>query len=190
MGLAVGFTALVNLVAVATFVWTEWLSREVRWGAAGTLAVVWLLAWIEARADWRRLVAELQTGESGANPVELADRLFRQAQVSYLAGDWVAAEQTLLKLLKHEPRDAEARLMLATLWRHEERFEAAVEQLDKLERLETSAAWKNEIAWERERIGAASVVNNETLTLAAAEEQTSGGVTENTTETSERRLAA
>ncbi len=190
LALAVGFTTLVNLLAVATFVWTEWLSRDVRFGAAGALAVVWGLAWIEARADWRRRLAELSTGESAAVPAELADRLFRRSQAYYLAGDWVAAEQSLLKLLKHEPRDAEARLMLATLWRHEGRQEAAAAELDQLERLESSAAWKNEIAWERERIGAASVVDLEMLQRDAAEEQFSGSESENKTETSERRLAA
>ncbi|RIK72470.1 MAG: hypothetical protein DCC67_19230 [Planctomycetota bacterium] len=190
LALAVGFTALVNLLAVATFIWTEWLSPEVRWGSAGVLAAVWILAWAEARADWRRLLAERATGESAADPAELADRLFRQAQASYLAGDWVAAEQTLLKLLKHEPRDAEARLMLATLWRHEGRLDAATEELDRLERLEASAGWRDEIAWERERIAAAGVIDDETLKLDAAGELTSSGETENKTETLERRLAA
>ena len=42
--------------------------------------------------------------------------------------------------------------MLATLWRHEERWDAAEEQLDRLERLETAAPWTNEIKRERERI--------------------------------------
>jgi hypothetical protein len=170
--LAVGFTALVNVLAAATLVWTQWLTANVRWTAAATLAVVWLLAWLEGRADWRRFLAERSTGDGEVNsPVMRSDRWFCEAQGAYLAGDWVSAEQTLLKLLKHDSRDIEARLMLATLWRHEGRHEAAIEELDRLERLEASRGWKSEITWERERIGPASVEEEpQILKLKASEE--------------------
>jgi hypothetical protein len=173
LAVAVGFTALTNLLAAATFVWTEWLASHVRWSALGTLAVVWLLSWIESRADWRRLLAELSAGEArAADPAELSDGWFREAQAAYLAGDWVAAEQVLLKLIKQDHRDAEARLMLATLWRHEGRFDAAAEQLAELERLEAAAPWKSEISWERERIDAVSVEQeHHSLKLHAPKEQ-------------------
>jgi hypothetical protein len=145
-------------LAAATFVWHEWLSGEVRAGAAVALAVVWTLAWLEGRADWRRLLAEFAAGQTDAvDPVERNDRWFRQAQAAYLAGDWVSAERTLLELLSHDARDAEARLALATLWRHEGRTDAASAELDRLERLETAAPWRREIAWERERIRAKCV---------------------------------
>jgi hypothetical protein len=170
---AVGFTALANLLAAATFVWNEWLASSVRWSALAALAVVWLLSWIESRADWRRLLSELSIGDAGgADPEELSDRWFREAQAAYLAADWVAAEQALLKLLKQDARDAEARLMLATLWRHEGRLDAAAQQLDQLELLETAAPWKSEISWERERIGAVSVIQeHRSLTLRAASDE-------------------
>jgi tetratricopeptide (TPR) repeat protein len=196
--LAVGFTALANVLAAATLVWTEWLPTNIRWAAFGTLAVVWALAWIEGRADWRRLLAELSAGETAAvDSEDHADRWFREAQSAYLAGDWVSAEQALLKLLRQDPRDAEARLLLATLWRHEGRLDAAAEELDRLDRLETAAPWKTEIAWERERIYPASVVEEPSLSLAAAEmpQQTSPTQTtpqqlELQTESIDRRLAA
>jgi len=196
--LAVGFTALVNVLAAATFVWTEWLDSNVRWAAYGTLAVVWLLSWIESRADWRRFLAELSAGEAGVpDAATTADRWFREAQALYLAGDWVSAEQTLLKLLKQDARDAEARLMLATLWRHEGRLDAAAEELDRLELLETAAPWKDEIAWERERIDAASVVDAETLKLATSNKEPANQTTLTTplnkevrSESNDRRLAA
>ena len=142
MALAVGFTALANVLAAADVRVERVAAGATCDGPAlGTLAVIWLLAWIEGRADWRRLLAELSAGEGGdgRTPAELSDHWFREAQAAYLAGDWVSAEQTLLKLLKHDPRDAEARLMLATLWRHEGRRDAAAEELDRLERLETAA---------------------------------------------------
>ncbi len=152
LALAVGFTALANLLAASALVWTEWLPPRVRWIGLATLAGVWLLAWIEGRADWRRLVSELSGGESApaVDAAAQSDEWFREAQRAYLAGDWVSVEQTLLRLLKQDPRDAEARLMLATLWRHEGRQDAATAELDRLERLETAAPWHYEIARERE----------------------------------------
>jgi hypothetical protein len=196
--LAVGFTALANVLAAATLVWTEWLPTNIRWTAFGTLAVVWVIAWIEGRADWGRLLAELSAGEAVAvDPQEQADRWFREAQSAYLAGDWVSAEQTLLKLLRQDPRDAEARLLLATLWRHEGRQEAAAEELDRLDRLETAAPWKTEIAWERERSYPASVIEERSLSLAAGGESQEASPTQTTpqqvetqTESIERLLAA
>jgi hypothetical protein len=163
--LAVGFTALANLLLVATFVWNEWLPLRARGIGLGTLAVIWVVAWIDARADWRRLLAQWSADESNAATPDLrSDQWFREAQLAYLAGDWVTAEQTLLKLLRLDPRDAESRLMLATLWRHEGRTDAAVDELDRLDCLETAAPWHDEIARERERICAASVktLQNET----------------------------
>jgi tetratricopeptide (TPR) repeat protein len=162
-----------NVLAAATFVWTEWLSRQVWWVAFGTLAVVWLLAWFESRADWRRLIAELSAGEGGLpDPAEQADRWFREAQAYYLAGDWVSAEQALLKLLKQDARDAEVRLMLATLWRHEGRLDSAREELDRLERLEAAGPWSDEIARERERISTLCVEQeSQTLKFNAPTEQ-------------------
>ena len=163
--LAVGFTALANLLLVATLVWNEWLPSRARGIGLATLAVIWVVAWVDARANWRQLIAEWSAGESNAaTPDTRGDQWFREAQVAYLAGDWVSAEQTLLKLLRHDPRDAESRLLLATLWRHEGRHDAAIEHLDRLDCLETAAPWRNEIASERERLCAASVktLQNET----------------------------
>jgi hypothetical protein len=170
---AVGFTALANVLAAATLVWTEWLPNNVRWTALGVMGVIWLLAWIDSRADWRRVLAELSGDERAAgDPAEQSDQWFREAQLAYLAGDWVVAEQGLLRLLKLDARDAEARLMLATLWRHQNRLGAANDELDKLERLETAAPWKSEISWERERIGAGSVIQeHQILKLNAADHQ-------------------
>lgn len=156
--LAVGFTALANVLLTATLVWSEWLPPRAKGIGLGALAVIWFIAWVDARADWRRLLAEWSTGEQrSADPAARSDQWFQAAQAAYLAGDWVSAEQTLVKLLRHEPRDTESRLLLATLWRHEGHFKKASEELDRLECLETAASWQYEIARERERICAARV---------------------------------
>jgi hypothetical protein len=153
LALAIGFTAIANVLLVATLVWDEWLPGQARSVGLAGLGVIWVLAALEGRAEWRRLLAEWSSdAQTEPGPDPRSDQQFSLAQVAYLAGDWVSAERTLLELVRRDSRDAEARLMLATLWRHEGRWDAAVEQLDRLERLETAAPWTNEIKRERERI--------------------------------------
>jgi hypothetical protein len=153
LALAIGFTAIANALLLATLVWYEWLPSQARGIGLGALGVIWVVALIEGRAEWRRLLAEWSTNAPrDPLPDPRSDQWFRQSQAAYLAGDWVSAEQRLLELLRLDARDAESRLMLATLWRHEGRFDAASDQLDRLDRLETAAAWRDEVAWERERI--------------------------------------
>jgi hypothetical protein len=190
LALAIGFTALANLLAATALVWNEWLPVRVRWIGALVLAVIWLMAWVEARADWRRWLSEWSEGESlpAVDAAQLSDEWFRDAQRAYLTGDWVSAEKTLLRLLKHDPRDAEARLLLATLWRHEGRTDAANRELDRLERLESAAPWEYEIACERERICASCVVKLPIEFSASAD--TSAERQDTTNETPILKLAA
>lgn len=132
--------------------------RGVGWVA---LAAAWALAWLDNRADLRRRWAELSNG-AAATPVDLdaqCDEWFSDAQRHYLAGDWVSTEQTLVKLLEQRPRDVEARLLLATLWRRERRYAAAQAELDRLELWEAAAPWRHEIARERELVCANCVEN-------------------------------
>ena len=76
------------------------------------------------------------------------DALFVQAQTQYMKGDWLSAEQSLNKVLRHNPRDVEAQLLLATLYRRTKRFQEAKNQLSKLCLLESSSRWEYEIAAE------------------------------------------
>src|SRR5690606_3756204 len=104
-----------------------------------------------------RSAATAEVGQTS----EPREQLYREAQQVYLQGDWVAAEQVLLKLLKLDKRDAEARLMLATLWRHQGRHREAIRQLDMLSRLETADRWHHEIAVERQENAAALASKDE-----------------------------
>ncbi len=168
---AVGFTALANVLLLATLVFSEWLALETRLIGYAVLAVVWLLARWQSRAQ--RLAFRLEATdatdatdeeewtdeEATERPPAERDLMFREAQGHYLSNDWVATEQVLLKLLKQDARDVESRLMLATLWRHQGRGAEALRQLDRLERLEAAENWQHEIAAERMAIENA---NNET----------------------------
>ncbi|NOY40612.1 MAG: hypothetical protein GXP26_02075 [Planctomycetes bacterium] len=155
--MAVGFTALANTLLLATLVYRDWMAANVQLTGYGLLVVIWLLAWWESRADRRQDLADSSSdGQSETPPVdkqeEKRDEWFREAQQCYLRGDWVAAEQKLLALLKQDTRDVESRLMLATLWRHQGRGEEALRQLDRLERLEAASEWQYEISAEREAL--------------------------------------
>lgn len=157
LAVAVGFTTLANGLLLATLVFTEWLTSNVRLTGLGVLATVWLLAWWQSRGERVRGNAgapvDPQAEGSSSDPlVEQRDELFREAQQRYLENDWVATEQLLLKLLKQDARDIESRLMLATLWRHQGRGEEALRQLNRLERLEAASIWKHEIEAERDAI--------------------------------------
>jgi len=163
---AVGFTALANVLLLAALVYDEWLPRQTRLIGVGALAVVWLLSRLQTRAERRAIEVteeESETDEAG-EPVERPpaerDQWFREAQGHYLRNDWVATEQTLLKLLKQDARDIESRLMLATLWRHQGRTAEATRQLDRLARLEAAEEFEHEIAAERAAIEAENETNN------------------------------
>ncbi len=150
---AVAFGAAINLVLVSSFVWPELLPPPV-------MTVGWLLvAGIAVLSALRsyRLIPDLLSTE------RVDDRgLFIQAQGEYLQGHWFEAESILQRLLRRSPRDADACLMLATLYRHTRRHEDATLSLERLERLEGADRWRWEIARERQ-------LNEESVRSAAEE---------------------
>jgi len=174
LAVAVGFTALANTLLLSTFVYSEWISGKFRLIGFAMLAAVWLLAWWQSRGLRRALAAKPADGSVGPVVTDSRssqqDQWFRDAQRCYLANDWVAAEQLLLKLLKQDARDVEGRLMLATLWRHQGRCDAATRQLDRLERLEAAQRWQHEIAAEREKLNQIEQLNKTTDALTEREE--------------------
>jgi tetratricopeptide (TPR) repeat protein len=140
---AAAFGVLLNGALVASFVWPELLGPNWNTGIWLTVVIVW------AASAWRscRILSEL-----GDQPSRSADELFLQAQSEYLKGHWFEAESLLGRLLTHKPRDAEANLMLATLYRHTRRKEQAEQQLGSLQRLDSAARWHLEIRRERQQL--------------------------------------
>jgi single-stranded DNA-specific DHH superfamily exonuclease len=67
-----------------------------------------------------------------------------------LKGNWFEAECVLVGLLRCDPRDVDAGLMLATLFRHTGRLDEAARQLDSVERFDEAAKWIVEIDRERQ----------------------------------------
>jgi predicted Zn-dependent protease len=147
LALAAGFAVLVNVLLLATFVWVELLDPprlRLAWLAAGGLwaGSAMVSAWYSRGLAPRRRNS--------------AEAMFREALREYLRASWFEAEQILGRLLRLQPRDVEARLMLATLLRRTGRDSEALEQLDRLELLADASQWAREIAEEKQLIEAQS----------------------------------
>lgn len=142
LALAIGFALLFNLVLVSTCAWSELLSAPLSWGAWGGVTLFWLVsAWLSLR--WLKAGGTVTSADAD-------DALFRDAQAHYLRASWFDAEVALGQLLERHPRDAEARLLLATLFRHTGRWDEALAQLQVLEKLDGAVKWQMEMRQERE----------------------------------------
>jgi tetratricopeptide (TPR) repeat protein len=144
-GLALALVAagLADVLLLSTLVWVEWFSPalvKLGWLTAGGL-------WIGAAT-----VAVCSQAKKGVVDGDSPEGLFRRAQGEYLQGDYFQAEATLAEVLAKNPRDAEARLLLATLLRHSKRYDEAEDQLKQLSRFETAVRWQIEMTGERARL--------------------------------------
>lgn len=145
--LALVFAALLNLTIATTWIWTEAVTAGVRWMAWGAVLAIWGgSAW--AAAGWGRA--------EGPRPGPTSGALFQTAVSEYLQGNWLEAERVLRQLLGRNARDLEARLLLATLYRHTERLSEAAAELDRLATFDGSEAWEFEIGRERALLSGAT----------------------------------
>jgi len=71
-----------------------------------------------------------------------------KAQGEYLRGDWYGTERILQKLLRGEPHDIEARLLLATLFRRTQRFDEARSELRRIQKTKVAERWQAELVRE------------------------------------------
>jgi len=142
MAVALAAACLLNLALLGSFGWSEVVAPAEERALWLTLGVVWVaaaaLSWVGSRRQ-----------ASPARPKPLPDA-FEQALDHYLKGNWFQAERLWVDLLRCSPRDLDARLMLASLWRHTGRLEEATAQLDLLTRLEGAEKWEWEVGCERE----------------------------------------
>lgn len=167
---AVGFSILLNLALVSSFLW--------RWSLGETFpAVAWpviFLIWsTSAWIGYNRLtdVMSVPSSEKVADP-ERPDTLFIQAQREYLGGHWEEAESLLRRRIDGAPRDVEARLLLVTLLRHTRRLDLARNQLSEMQKYDEAIEWEFESDRERQLIelidqheaaGLRAELNNEDL---------------------------
>jgi hypothetical protein len=144
---AVCAAALLNVAVLGTFIWSELIAEGLR-------STLWLLlgaGWVAGAiftARWSRRQRQREEPDSTTDALS-------EAIDHYLKGNWFESERVLGNLLRRNPRDADARLMLATLLRHTARRDEAAEQLELLTRLEGAEKWEWEIRRERQLLAQA-----------------------------------
>lgn len=145
---ALAFAFLLQVTVFTSLIWPESLGMAAN-------AVVWFCVlgfWVLFAAPvFMRALAAWRGGFSTAN----FEHLFIAAQREYLRGNWHQAERNLTRLLSHDSGDVDARLMLASLFRHAGRPVAAKEQLDLLVESPDSSRWNFEVLHERSMLSRA-----------------------------------
>lgn len=138
---ALAFAVALNLGLLSVLVWSQSLPGWLLAAGWAAIGLIWLVcAW---HGWW--LLPKLR----GLDACPEKEDLFIRAQLEYLNRHWLEAEELLATLLAGREHDAEARLMLATLYRHTGRFAEADECLTRLERMDSGDRWCVELARER-----------------------------------------
>ncbi len=142
------FALLFGVLAQATlfvnFFWSDCPSGYLRASSGVVFLIAWIFLGAVASGRLKRYEKSLLFDADGA--------LFLEAQTRYLRGEWFEAECALKSVLKKNPSDAEALLLLATLYRHIKRFSEARQTLAALEKLEAAEYWAYEIGLEKKAI--------------------------------------
>jgi hypothetical protein len=149
LGIACLFTAMFNGLLVTTFLWPRLV------GSNDVAVVFNIVGWFVVLCFWGastwtawHLLPRLQPQADTRGD----DALFLRAQTEYLRGHWYEAERLLEQLLRDSPRDADAQLLLAGLYRHTLRFDDARRVLTLLELSAGGGKWLFEIAEERRQL--------------------------------------
>jgi hypothetical protein len=133
--------AVANAVLASCFGWGELVNSATRNILLSAVGVCWIATALAGYRQIRR--------SADRKPHTPAKDTFAQALDLYLKGDYFQAECLLVEILGREERDADARLLLATLYRHNKRYDEAMRQLDSLDRFEDAEKWAMEIEQER-----------------------------------------
>lgn len=136
LAMAVGFALLLNIMLIASFLSPNPLPSG--WNQMGWCSVVvfWVIGVWQAT---RMRVWELE------KPVEHDQQaLFIRAQTEYLRGHWVESQSLLKQLLRRNPQDVEAHLLLASVHRRAQRIDMSRRQLRRVGALEGAEKWRLE----------------------------------------------
>ncbi len=137
--LATGFSILLNLALLSTFVWPQWLGFHFPIVAWSILIVVWVGSW------WISSRTVLSPIDAQPAPDERADALFIAAQTEYLRGNWHEAEALIVRQLRSRPKDIEARLLLVSMHLQNDHFDDARSEVETIEKFDASNRWRFEL---------------------------------------------
>jgi len=146
--LALAFAVVLDVSLLLSCVWTALVEWEMVLGLWVATGAIWIVATGSALSAFP---SPLPVGREAATEAQ-----FVAARDAYLARDWLAAETQLRALLRADPTDGEAQLLLATLLRRARRLPEATAAFEKLLRSDAGAPWKGTIHRELQRIRAAS----------------------------------
>ena len=139
MGWAIIFGLLFNCALVFNLVWTEVLGPQGNMVLWVMLGIMWAVSLFSSETNASETASY---NDSKKHPK--AD-FFRDAQTHYLKRNWLEAEQILVEMLSENQKDAEARLLLATLYRRTKRYQEAEQQLTILRKWRGAESWWTEI---------------------------------------------
>lgn len=142
---AIAFAAFLNFVLFATYQRPELVSKSGLIGCWIVLGLSWTVAIFHN--DW--VVKEFERKRGARGNSEELDQLFRMGQSEYLMGHLDQAANLFERILRLEPRDADATMYLATIHRHLGRLHQATRLLDSLESESQSEKWTFQIEDER-----------------------------------------
>lgn len=141
---AIAFAAATNFLLVARFIYPEWLTLGLVRMAGWVGVAVWLFCVLRSVRDMPGL---LNPRQASGRP----DR-FVEAHQAYLRSQWAEAESLLTDCLSVEHRDPPAMLLLAGVYRHTGRIEAAERLIEELRLTEVADRWWLEIEAEEKRL--------------------------------------
>lgn len=144
LGIALLFGAICQLTLAVNFLWSDFLSNYSRASVGVGAVVCWIFLGAVANGRLKKYEKLRNFDANGEQ--------FLEAQTHYLRGNWFETECCLKATLKKNPYDAEALLLLATLYRHVKRFSEARRTLFELEKLEAADFWYYEISLEKAAI--------------------------------------
>lgn len=142
--IAVLFAVLLDVLLVTNFFWTEYLSRN----GKITLLVAAVISWVLLKMTASHFSRQIES----IRHCDAKPKRFKDAVCHYLSGNWFEAECLLDGLLLNNPRDVEAKLLLATLYRRTERFHDAERELAILCKYEECNPWTLEIELEKQYV--------------------------------------
>ena len=144
LALAITFTLLFNLALLVTWAWVEAVSPSFRLVLWSTVTIWWSAAAIASYYWTTKHPPQQDENQSGTD--------YQRAAREYLRRNWLQAETILEQLLKQNPHDIDAQLMLASLFRHTRRFDEAGTALNRIRRLDGWRKWELEVHREQRQL--------------------------------------
>lgn len=152
IALLFGFHCQATLVL--NFYWCDFLSSFLKNSLYVFLFLSWAFLSVCASSHLKKYEKMRKVDSNG--------EAFLEAQTFYLKGDWFETECCLKAMLKKNPFDPEALLMLATLYRHVKRYVEAKRAIADLEKLDSAFHWRYEIALEKKALKEEEKTSKET----------------------------